>query len=177
MSSSMRLLSCLLLSSCLASQGAKVTPMEKVITLMKDLSAKVAAEGKKDAEQYDKFACFCKDQADEKLYSIEKSDAKIADLDSEIKELDAAVAGLNSEISKLSKLISERDTKIDEMTKKREKEHAEYEAKAKDISEAIDACEAAIEALKDSKKEMKGAKVDLLQDVIAKQPLGAAPGA
>merc|ERR1719171_2753756 len=132
-----------------AAQGAKVTPMEKVIGLLKDLSAKVAAEGKKEAAAYDKYACFCKEQADEKLYSIEKSDAKIADLKAEIKELDSAIAELDSEIK--------------DKTEKREKEHAEYSAKAKDMNEAIDACGAAIEALKDSKKSMSGAKVDLAQ--------------
>merc|ERR1719148_337458 len=97
-------------------QGAKVTPMEKVISLLKDLSAKVAAEGKKEAAAYDKYACFCKEQADEKLYSIEKSDAKLADLKAEIKELDTAIAELNSDISDLSKKISERETEIKKIT-------------------------------------------------------------
>merc|ERR1719207_251060 len=138
---------------CLAvvAQGDKVTPMEKVITLLKDLSAKVTAEGKKEAAQYDKYACFCKEQADEKLYSIEKSEAKIADLKAEIKELDADIAELNSEISDLSKKISKLESEIERKTKKREKEHAAYEVKAQDMNEAIAACGAAIEALKDSK--------------------------
>jgi uncharacterized coiled-coil DUF342 family protein len=150
--------------------------MEKVISLLKDLSAKVSAEGAKEAAQYDKFACFCKEQADEKLYSIEKSDAKIADLKARIKELDTAIAKLNSDISKLSKKISARETEIKEKTEKREKQHAEYEVKAKDMNEAIDACGAAIDALKDSKTAMKGAKVDLVQvtsslvKAVSKQP-------
>jgi len=146
-----------------AAQGAKVTPMEKVIGLLKDLSAKVAAEGKKEAAAYDKYACFCKEQADEKLYAIEKSTAKIADLKAEIKQLDAEIAELNSEISDLSKKISKLESEIDRKTKKREKEHAEYEVKAKDMNEAIAACAAAIKALKDSKGEMSGAKLNLMQ--------------
>merc|ERR1719409_2260725 len=108
------------------SQGTAVTPMEKVIGLLKDLSAKVEAEGKKEAAQYDKFACFCKEQTDEKLYSIEKSDAKIADLKAEIKELDTAIAALNSDISKLSKQITKLDGDIKDKTKKRNKQHAAY---------------------------------------------------
>merc|ERR1719261_439385 len=103
---------CFFLGLVVASQGATVTPMEKVITLLKDLSAKVAAEGAKEAAQYDKFACFCKEQADEKLYGIEKSDAKIADLKAEIKELDAAIAELNGDIGDLSKKISGLDGEI-----------------------------------------------------------------
>merc|ERR1719183_2432933 len=139
--------------------GAKVTPMEKVISLLKDLSAKVSAEGAKEAAQYDKFACFCKEQADEKLYSIEKSDAKIADLKAEIKELDTAIAKLNGEISDLSKKISKLDGEIKRKTAKREKDHDAYLVKATDMNEAIDACGAAIAALKDSKGAMSGAKL------------------
>merc|ERR1719407_79640 len=106
---------CICIFLCLAGapQAAKVTPMEKVIGLLKDLSAKVAAEGKKDAAEYDKYACFCKEQADEKLYSIEKSDAKIADLKAEIKELTTAIADLNSDISDLSNQISSLESEID----------------------------------------------------------------
>ena len=122
---------CILLGLVVASQGATVTPMEKVITLLKDLSAKVAAEGAKEAAQYDKFACFCKEQADEKLYSIEKSRAKIADLKAEIKALDTAIAQLNSEISGLNKKISSLEKEIKEKTENRDKDHAAYEVKAK----------------------------------------------
>merc|ERR1719326_2299410 len=145
--------------------------MEKVISLLKSLSTKVAGEGKKEAAAYDKYACFCKEQADEKLYSIEKSDATLASLKAQIKELDTAISELNSEVSDLSKKISGLETDIDTRTKKRDKDHAEYEAKAKDMNEAIDACGAAIDALKDSKKSMSGAKVDLMQLTSISQKL------
>merc|ERR1719247_3750644 len=146
-----------------ASPATAVTPMEKIIGLLEDLDAKVTAEGKKEAAQYDKFACFCKEQADEKLYAIEKSEDKIAQLKAAIGELDTAIAALNSDISDLSKRISELESEIDKKTKKREKEHDEYLAKAKDMNEAIEACGAAIDALKNSKKSMKGAKLDFAQ--------------
>jgi len=154
-----------LLCLLVAAQGAQVTPMEKVITLLKDLSTKVAAEGKKEAAQYDKFACFCKEQADEKLYGIEKSDAKIKDLKAEIDELDTSISKLNGEISDLSKSISSLEGEIKRKTDKRDKEHAEYQVRANDMNEAIDACGAAIEALKDSKGAMSGAKTTNLVQV------------
>jgi len=153
-----------------ASPATAVTPMEKVIKLLNDLDAKVTAEGKKEAAQYDKFACFCKEQADNKLYAIEKSEAKIKDLKASIEELNTAIAGLNSDISDLSKDISSLESEIKRKTKKREKEHDAYLVKAKDMNEAIDACAAAIAALKDSKGAMKGAKVDLVQ---VKKAVGA----
>jgi len=152
--------------------------MEKVITLLKDLSAKVEKEGKKDAEQYDKFACFCKEQADDKLYAIEKSTAKIADLDAQIKALTAEIAELNGDISKLSKKVSNLESDIDTRTKKREGQHAKYEAKATDLNGAIASCEAAIEALKDSKGATTGKTSSALLALDnLPLPVAQAPGA
>jgi len=149
--------------------------MEKVIGLLKDLSAKVAAEGKKEAAEYDKYACFCKEQADEKLYNIEKSDAKIADLKAEIEALETAIAALNKDISELSKKITDRENEIEAKTETRRKNRAIYDAKAKDMNEAIAACGAAIDALKNSKGSLTDAKVDLMQlnTKVAKVVTGA----
>jgi len=160
---------CVLLCLVAATQGAKVTPLEKVIGLLKDLSAKVTAEGKKEAAQYDKFACFCKEQADDKLYAIEKSDAKIADLKAEIKMLNSAISKLNGEISDLSKQISKLEGEIKRKTDKRNKEHDAYQVKATDMNEAIDACGAAIAALRDSKEAMSGAKTSNLVQLVKAQ--------
>jgi len=82
----------IVLSLALAAQGSAVgaTPMQKVLSLLKDLSSKLAAEGAQEAAQYDRYACFCKQQADEKQYAMEKSDKKIAFLKAEIDELETA---------------------------------------------------------------------------------------
>jgi predicted nucleic acid-binding Zn-ribbon protein len=182
-----RVFAVIALSFLAGSMAEQVTPMEKVIELLKDLSAKVTEEGKKEAAEYDKYACFCKEQASDKLYAIEKSDKKIAKLKAQIEELEASIAGLNSDIATLSKEISGLEKEIKEKTEKREAEHEVYLGKAKDMNEAIAACEAAIAALKDSKKELKGAKLDLAQvkgatsklvAALAARPLLAeAPGA
>jgi len=173
---------CVLLCLVLGARGAQVTPMEKVITLLKSLSAKVTAEGANEAAQYDKYACFCKEQADEKNHAIEKSDDKIASLSAEINMLDTAVAELDSEISGLSRQISSIERDINRKTAKRNREHDEYLAQARDMNEAIDACGAAVDALKTSKSAMKGAKLsgnfaqvqkatNILLSTVAQQPL------
>merc|ERR1719236_116085 len=76
----------------------KVTPVEKVIALLTKLEAEVQAEGKKEAAAYDKFACFAKEQADNKFYAITKSEKKIATQKAEIKKLAAEITDLHSQI-------------------------------------------------------------------------------
>merc|ERR1719326_2755228 len=103
-----RLLGCSLLvglaaaSSTQLNAAEKVTPMERVMELLSKLSAQVAEEGKVEAEQYDKYACFCKDNADKKLYNIEKSNKVIAEQTAKIDKLATEISGLNGEIEALT---------------------------------------------------------------------------
>merc|ERR1719387_991888 len=99
--------SLLLFLSTGASVRDSVTPVERVISLLTKLSAQVQAEGVEEAASYDKYACFCKAHADEKVYEIAKSDKKIKELkaqiealESEIKELDDDVAENKKEVKK-----------------------------------------------------------------------------
>merc|ERR1740138_1794182 len=142
---------------------AKVTPVEKVIQLLKELQSELEAEAKTEAEAYDKYACFCKEQVDEKQYLIEKSEKKIEELDATITKLAADIAELNDAIAALAKSIAELEAEIKTQAETRAAEHADYLVKEKDTSDAIAALAGAIEALKESKAEMVDAKLDLIQ--------------
>jgi hypothetical protein len=156
----------LLLSTFARGAGAsqvKVTPIGKVTELLKGLQTKVEAEGKQEAAEYDKYACFCKEQSSDKLYVIEKSKKIISRLTSEITKLEADIAQLTNEISKSSLAITAMKKEIDKETEIRNKDHEEYLVKAKDLDEAIDMCGKAIEAMQESKGDLKDAKVNLAQ--------------
>jgi len=157
----LRLLVVVLLAA--VADGHKATPIEKVTELLKGLQAKVTEEGKKEAAAYDKYACFCKEQADEKLYAIEKSTAKIDDLSEQIKDLNTEIASLDADISDLSTKATDLEDKIKKEADARAKSHDKYLAKARDLLQAIDACGAAIEAMKEAKGGLKDAKVNLAQ--------------
>lgn len=143
----------------------KVTPIEKVMELMKKLSAQTEAEGKKEAEQYDKFACFCKEQADEKLYAIEKSTAKIEKQTARINKLEGEIADLNTAINALTGKIEAKEAEIKDAEDIRSAQHADYVEEDEKMQAAIKAIKGAIKALKDSKKSIKdnGGRVDLVQ--------------
>merc|ERR1719424_2106174 len=109
------------------------------------------------------MACFCKEQADEKLYSIEKSRAKIADLTASIDADGAEIASLDGDISKLGGEIAGLEGEIKTDTDARKVEHDAYLVKAADLQGAIDSTVAAIAAMKDAKGDLKNAKVNLMQ--------------
>jgi len=154
----------------------KTTPVQKVIEMLKKLESDVSEEGKKEAAEYDKFACFCKEQASDKLYAIEKSRVKITELEAKIEELETEISGLNGEIQELGERITEIEGKVKETTEARDKDREEFQAEQEDLQGAIKAMKFAIKALKESKKKMKGdAKADLLQKIrpLASDLLGA----
>merc|ERR1719262_1384991 len=157
----------LVLLTLLAVQSAgikqKVTPVEKVISLLEKLKEETAAEGKEEAASYDKYACFCKEQADNKLYAITKSQELIKAQTAKIKMLTGEIDELNSDISKLKKKKAKLEAEQKAAAEVRAKEHEAYLVEEKDLADAIAACKGAIEALKESKEQMVDAKLSLAQ--------------
>jgi len=147
-----------------AREESKVTPIEKVMELLKNLQKEVEAEAIAEATGYDKYACFCKEQADEKLYMIEKSTKKIAKLDAKIKDLESDIAELNAAIKDLATEIERLTGEIDDAASVRAKAHAAYLVVDADTTGALTAMEGAIAALKDAKGAMSGnVKLDFAQ--------------
>lgn len=133
-----------------------VTPVEKVTKLLKQLSEQVTKEGKDEATAYDKYACFCKEQADNKLYQIETSKEKIEAMSAKIEDLTGEIESLDADVQKLDEKIKGLEEDIQSATDARNKEHEAYAVDEADMSEAIDQIKRAIEALKSSKGDMGG---------------------
>merc|ERR1719486_235886 len=95
----------LLPAALCADAQQKVNPVEKVITLLEKLQGEIEEEGKTEAAAYDKFACFCKEQADDKQYAIEKAieaenmlSARISDHEAQKNILDQEVMEHNADV-------------------------------------------------------------------------------
>lgn len=130
-----------------------VTPVEKVTELLTKLAAKIEEEGQAEAVAYDKFACFCKEQADNKLYAITKSDEKIKKLDAKIEALAAEIEVLDKEVADGNAEIKRLEEESEKELKLRADERAEYEKADASISRAIDAVRRAITALQESRPD------------------------
>merc|ERR1719333_1730055 len=129
-------------------QSVDITPVQSVINLLEKLEKQTMEEGKAEAEGYDKFACFCKEQADEKLYAITKADQKIELLTAESKALQGDITNLNKEIADLNTEISTLTGTCEAEQKARDAAFNAYAITRDDLAGAISGCDEAIALLK-----------------------------
>lgn len=115
----------------------KINPVESVVKLLEKLQKQTQEEGKQEAKAYDKFACFCKEQADEKLYSITKKTEKIALLTAEIKLLTADITKLSQDIIRMNKEIADLERTNAQQKVARDEAFAAYVLVRDDLGGAV----------------------------------------
>jgi len=140
----------------LIAEAGRVTPVEKVTELLKNLAQKVEQEGQAEAVAYDKYACFCKQQADDKQYAIETSNSTITQLTARINKLSAEISDLVSQIRALGTEIVRLDNAMKTNKQDRDADHANFTSEMAGIDSAIDTVERAIAALTGAKKALVG---------------------
>jgi len=147
----------LLVSAAVVADGAivkaKVSPIQKVTELLKGLQAKISKEGQTEAAEYDKYACFCKDEATSRRVAIEKSQKKIVSLNAKKDKVDAEVTDLNGKSSTLASTITGLEGELKTaQTVARDRLRA-YEEQDKETVESIAYVAEAIRVMKRSKKQ------------------------
>lgn len=123
------------------------SPVEKVIKLLEDLKKSVEEEAAEEAKTYDTFACFCKDNTEERSDKITDGQSTIdenaATIGMQTQDKEQAERDLKDALDEIEKISKE----IKDMETKRAKEKAEYDAVQADLSKAVDSIENAITAL------------------------------
>merc|ERR1719156_185226 len=122
-------------------------PIQKVVTMLKEMQAQVQKEGDEDTAAYDKYACWCKTNDAEKTKAIEDAETKIDDLTAKIEGFAALSAQLKTEIEKLEEDIAAATKALETAAAQREKEKAEFEAEAADMKAALSALQEAVAIL------------------------------
>ena len=105
-----------------------------------------------------RYACFCKEQADNKQYAIEKFIEQENVLKAKIEDKTARKAQLDEEIAEHKKDIETLEGEQTSADETRATEHEAYATRTAKLSKAISAMERAIEAMQASKGEMTDAK-------------------
>eukprot|EP00419_Tripos_fusus_P021120 CAMPEP_0172736214 /NCGR_PEP_ID=MMETSP1074-20121228/114470_1 /TAXON_ID=2916 /ORGANISM="Ceratium fusus, Strain PA161109" /LENGTH=688 /DNA_ID=CAMNT_0013565377 /DNA_START=10 /DNA_END=2076 /DNA_ORIENTATION=+ len=148
------------------------TPIDRVVTLLGKLRENLQEEGTREAAGYDKYACFCKEQANKKLFQIDKSGTIIGELDASVKVLGDEITGLDSDIVDLKESIKKEEDDVAKAREIRNKEFETFTKKQASLVEGVEVITKAKEELEMSKDEVEQASSLL---ATTKQKLAALP--
>ena len=119
----------------------------QVVSLLKEMKAQNEKEMKEDQEIFDKLACWCHTNREEKTEQVAAAQQKIQDLEASIKEYTAKYAQLGEEISHLKKDIAENMASLEAATAVRAKEAAEFHTGETDSIQALGQLKGAVTIL------------------------------
>jgi len=149
-----------------ADQRQKVNPVEKVTHLLEKIQKEIEEEGKTEAAAYDKYACFCKEQADNKQYAIEKFAEQIEVLSAKIEAKSATKSQLDADIGELTTEIAEVNSDQEAAQGIRDTENEEYVEREGKLSTAVQRMKDAVEALKAAQPALIAKYSTVLHDSI-----------
>jgi hypothetical protein len=159
---------------------ASVSPVDKVLELMNALYAQVKEEGKKEAETYKEFACFCKDTQLAKDGEIKDGDDDEDDKLATIEQKTAQKQSLGNSIGDLNTDLGNADTSIDTNAIDREAEKKEFERKHAEVLASVEGVRTAIATISEATSFVEKQaiiKSEKVQSLLAKgQALLADPG-
>merc|ERR1719217_1674580 len=138
----------LVLFAPIAAEEQKVTPVQKVLELMKGMLEKGKAEKNEEEVKFSAYSQWCDNQDRIKQKEIAEANEKIEKLNAEIAKATADIDELTARIQELDEDIGRWKKDQGSATTIREKEKADFTATLQDYSESIDALERAINVLK-----------------------------
>jgi septal ring factor EnvC (AmiA/AmiB activator) len=109
-----------------SSSSKGVTPVTRVVNLLKEMSATLNKEQEEDEALYDKLACWCNNNKYEKTGSSDAANAKISDLEASIEMLTARSKELNTKIKELEAEVAADKAALAEATALRQKQLKEF---------------------------------------------------
>merc|ERR1719443_1459767 len=149
--------------------ATKVTPVQKVITLLTDMVEKGKAERQAEQVQFAAFKGFCDNTIAAKTAAITETTEEIEVLTADIEKYESDAAEAAREVASLDADISTWEGDVKAAVKVREIEHTDYVATHKDYTETVTALEMAIATLMKTSGDVKQAAASLTQ--LADAPL------
>jgi len=125
-----------------------MNPIRKVVTLLQAMQTKVAEEGEKEHDLYEKFMCYCKTGGGDLSASISSDETKVPAVQSEIEASEGKLTQAKADLTQAQVDRSAAEAAMSEATALREKEaathagsKAEYDANIGAITQAVAALE------------------------------------
>jgi hypothetical protein len=141
------LLATLCLTPDAASLAQNESPIGRVVSLITGLKATVEADGRKEQQSYDKYACWCESTLARKAAAISDGKDSIEKLQTLIEKLHGDLGAHSAEIDQLKKDIAANLKAQKEAQELRKKENNEFETSKNENEQCTGALEAAIKVL------------------------------
>jgi peptidoglycan hydrolase CwlO-like protein len=123
---------------------ANANPIRRVVSMLQGMAKKVEAEGKKEADLYEKFMCYCKNSGGDLQEAISSSTAKVPSLQSEIEESEANLKQTKLDLTSHQQDRAAAKAAMAEATTVREKAHGKYVAESNELKGYVSSLSSAI---------------------------------
>jgi len=124
-----------------------VSPVIKVVALIKNLKTKVETDGKNEQKAYDTYACWCEEQTTTKTTQIADAKTTIDDLQQLITKLGGELASHTVDVKQLTKDLAENAASQKESLGIRDREFKDYSKERSDAEQSIGALESSIKTM------------------------------
>jgi len=118
--------------------AAASNPMSMVLDLMDDTTAKIKADGEKEAKAYKEYFEWCDDVAKNTGFEIKTAASAKEKLEANIGKLTSDISVGTSKIEDLTAAIASAETELAEATAVREKEKADFAAAEGELVDGVD---------------------------------------
>lgn len=115
-----------------------VSPLEKCIQLMDQLTSKVMADGEAEKALYEKFEDWCKDETVSNQYTLKTAQGKAEELQALIAKETGRISSLSSSIADLAATTTRNQKDLEAAIAIREKEHSDFVTADAELGEDID---------------------------------------
>lgn len=127
--------------------AADVSPVTKVVTLLKELKAKVESDGESEQNTYNKFACWCEETTHRKADVIHQAKKDIQRLGNQVLEGKGNKARLESEIAQHAQNIADLTDENAKSTALRQKQNASFQQEKAEMEQTLNALQRAVAVL------------------------------
>jgi hypothetical protein len=141
-------------------------PIRRVVTMLQSMQKKVAENGEKEKELYEKFMCYCKNGKGDLEGSIAAGTNKNEQLTAAIKETDATLTQTKADLKTAQGDRADAKTAVAKAEALRQKEAAAYAKESSDLKTNIAALKSATSAIE---KGMGGAFLQTSTAAVLKQ--------
>jgi len=144
-----------LLGLLVATNAADVSPVTRVVELLKGLSKQIEKDGAKEEDLYETFVCWGKSVVEQKTASNAAASSKIDELEAYLADLASGRVELSSERIDLEKEIAELRGDMEMADAMRTKENTDFTVAEKEMKQGVTALKSAMDVLNQATKDHK----------------------